>query len=307
MQARQCRLEPGLKVRPVGAPRLACGWRRALGLVWLGSWCAAHPAAAGTSTLANPTVTFAAPGVKDVALTVCDFRGCTTSRQSITVLDPRPAITYATITTAFLEVGQIGRLNGAGTGQPPLAVSWQLSSAGVAPPPPVSTLASFTPYLDTTGFAPGAYTAVLVVQNGAGSAQSAPVPFTVLPSQPEGFYTVTPCRVFDSRQSGAALASGALQTINIGAAGCGIPPTARAVAATFAVIGATGGGMITFFPANYPQPSTSNINFGPGQTRSGNGVLGLATDGTISIAAAPFLGGNGTVHLIVDVNGYFKP
>jgi PKD repeat protein len=307
MQARQRRLEPRLRVRPAAVPRSARGWRRALGLVWLGSWCAAHPAAAGTSTLANPTVTFAAPGVKDVALTVCDFRGCTTSRQSITVLDPHPAISYATITAAFLEVGQIGRLNGAGTGQPPLAVSWQLSSAGTAPSPPVTTLASFTPFLDTTGFAPGVYNAVLAIQNAAGSAQSAPVRFTVLASQPEGFYTVTPCRVFDSRQGVAPLASGALQTINVGAAGCGIPTTARAVAASFAVVGPTGGGMVTFFPANYPQPSTSNVNFSPGQTRSGNGVLGLATDGTLSIAAAPFVGGNGTVHLIMDVNGYFKP
>jgi|HubBroStandDraft_3_1064219.scaffolds.fasta_scaffold10460_2 PKD repeat protein len=308
MQARQRRLEPGLGVRPVGAPRAARGWRCALALACLASAGAAAPIAAGTSTASSPTITFAAKGLKDVTLTACNYKGCTTVHQQIMVLEPRPAVSFATITSAFIEVGQIARLNGAATGQPPLAFSWQLSSAGLAPAPPVATLSGATPYLDVTGFAPGAYTAVLVVQNGSGSAQSAPVPFTVIPSQPEGFYTVPPCRVYDSRASGGApLASSVLQTINVGASGCGIPSSARAIAASFTVVGPTDAGNVALFPANYPQPATSNVNFASGQTRNGNGVLGLASDGSLAIAAAPFVAGNGTVHLIVDVTGYFKP
>ena len=65
--------------------------------------------------------------------------------------------------------------------------------------------------------------------------------------------------------------------------------------------------MVTFYPANYPPPRTSNVNFPPHQTRCGNGVLSLATDGSVTLAAVPYVTGNGTVHLVLDVTGYFQP
>jgi hypothetical protein len=48
----------------------------------------------------------------------------------------------------------------------------------------------------------------------------------------------------------------------------------------------------------------STINFNTGQTRANNAIVLLATDGTGGLAATN--GSNGTVHLILDVAGYFQ-
>jgi len=47
----------------------------------------------------------------------------------------------------------------------------------------------------------------------------------------------------------------------------------------------------------------STINFSAGQTRANNAILPLALDGT----GLKFKGGStGSLHFILDVNGYFK-
>jgi hypothetical protein len=63
--------------------------------------------------------------------------------------------------------------------------------------------------------------------------------------------------------------------------------------------------MVAVFAGNYPNTSLSTINFSPGQTRSNNAILALASDGSGSLAAQPTVLSNGTVQLIVDVTGYF--
>jgi len=51
---------------------------------------------------------------------------------------------------------------------------------------------------------------------------------------------------------------------------------------------------------------TSVISFSTGQTRANNAIVGLATDGVGDIAAQALIGGAGTVHLVLDVSGYFE-
>lgn len=46
--------------------------------------------------------------------------------------------------------------------------------------------------------------------------------------------------------------------------------------------------------------------FGQGQTRANNAILPLAANGSGTLAITPFVAGNGTVHVIVDVVGYFE-
>lgn len=53
-------------------------------------------------------------------------------------------------------------------------------------------------------------------------------------------------------------------------------------------------------------PATSTINFSAGQTRANNAILPLASDGSGGLAASAFVLGGGSVHLIVDVGGYFE-
>ena len=115
---------------------------------------------------------------------------------------------------------------------------------------------------------------------------------------------MTPCRVLDTRPS-TALVSGVIRFVQI-AGLCGVPPTAKAVSLNVTAVGPTESGFVTLWPADLVQPQTSVVNLTVGKTRTNNAILSLATDGSGGLAAVAFLGGSGTVHLILDVNGYFE-
>ena len=121
-------------------------------------------------------------------------------------------------------------------------------------------------------------------------------------SGPLSFYTLSPCRVADTRPA-SALHSGLLRIFPVGFL-CGIPPSARAIAANVTVVQPSGYGYVTLFPAGQSLPDTSTINFGPGQVRANNAILQLGDDA--GLAALPFLADGGVVHLIIDVLGYFE-
>ena len=115
------------------------------------------------------------------------------------------------------------------------------------------------------------------------------------------FYTVPPCRVFDTR-SNTPLSSESSRSFQIAEA-CGIPVSARAIAANLTVVGGTGAGHVTVWPTGEPLPGTSTLNFSAGQTRANNAVIPL---GEGAVDGRAFVAGNGTVQLILDVTGYFQ-
>jgi len=120
------------------------------------------------------------------------------------------------------------------------------------------------------------------------------------------YFTLPPCRVEDTRTAGQGpVASGVAEAWPIYAA-CGIPSTARAVSVNLTVIAPTGAGFLTLFAGDQPLPATSTINFRAGQVRANNAVVPLAAggDGTLGVFAS--VAGNGTVHVVLDVNGYFE-
>jgi len=120
------------------------------------------------------------------------------------------------------------------------------------------------------------------------------------------FFTVTPCRLLDTRlpQDGPALASGTPATLDAAGA-CGIPQSATAVAINVAVIQPTAPGRLTVHPGNLAT-STSTVDFTAGQTRSNNAILALALNGEGTLGLTPVLDGGGTVHVILDVVGWFE-
>lgn len=256
-----------------------------------------------TSASQNPTFVFSTPGQKQVTLKSCNAQGCTTTTQTLTVLDPAPVITTASVGSVSVEAGQLVKLVGAGHGQPPLSFTWK-----VAGPPSQPDIAGAGAWWNTQGVPPGTYTVRLHLQNGVGAAvDSAPATVVVLPETAKNFYTVTPCRLLDTRQS-SPLHSGSSLTFpvaGITAFACGIPANAMAVAVNITVTEPTATGMVAVFAGNYPSTTLNTINFSPGQTRSNNAILALASDGSGSLAAQPTVLSNGTVQLIVDVTGYF--
>jgi hypothetical protein len=124
------------------------------------------------------------------------------------------------------------------------------------------------------------------------------------PTPGSSFFTLTPCRLLDTRWPGAgpALASGEVRHVQ--AAGtCEIPAGAVALSLNVTAVASTGQGNIRFAPGGTPAPVTSTVNFAPGQTRANNAILALGGGGLDAVAT---VAGPGSVHLILDVNGYFE-
>lgn len=112
------------------------------------------------------------------------------------------------------------------------------------------------------------------------------------------FTTVTPCRIYDSRD-GDPFTSGTPRDIQI-ADLCGIPPSALAVSLNVTVVGPTGAGHLKIYPGT-TEPETSTINFGPGQTRANNAIASIL-GGVLRVKT--FQVDGGTVDVVIDVNGY---
>jgi len=84
---------------------------------------------------------------------------------------------------------------------------------------------------------------------------------------------------------------------------CGLPSTAKAIAVNLTVTAATSAGNLRLHAAGTAPPPASTINYGAGQTRANNAVVSLSSSGEI----AAYVGqASGSVHLVVDVSGYFE-
>lgn len=133
--------------------------------------------------------------------------------------------------------------------------------------------------------------------------------FYAPPATSAAFYTLTPCRVLDTRGAngaygGPALNGNGARRSFVVAGQCGVPVGAKSVSANVTVTGPTAGGSLVLFPGNGIPTGTSSINFSAGQTRANNAILLLATDGSGSITVEN--DSAGTTHFILDVNGYFQ-
>ena len=131
-------------------------------------------------------------------------------------------------------------------------------------------------------------------------------PSTTISPVARDFYTVSPCRLLDTRQPSGATGGPALpQTMPrvIVATGlCGVPANARALALNVTVFSPPGSGNVRLFPGDQDGTATSTIHFSMGMTRANNAVVPLAASGS---GALSLLSSTANVHVILDVTGYF--
>jgi hypothetical protein len=128
---------------------------------------------------------------------------------------------------------------------------------------------------------------------------------------PFQFYSVTPCRIVDTRNpngvtGGPALAGQATRSFPVTGL-CGVPSTAQAAVLNVTVVAPTGGGHVRIWPYGATMPLVSTINFDPGEPAIANGaIVPLSSDPTLSIST--FLGASAgnTADLVIDVTGYFQ-
>jgi len=141
---------------------------------------------------------------------------------------------------------------------------------------------------------------------------------------PYQFYSVTPCRIADTRGLGFSGLSGppalpAGSPRNFPVLGlCGLPSDSKAIAFNVTAVSPSLEGFIKIWPYNTSQPNVSTINFQAGEPAIANGAIvptcipaGAATTCTpdanlqISVVYGTAVPG-GNTHLILDVTGFFK-
>jgi hypothetical protein len=148
-------------------------------------------------------------------------------------------------------------------------------------------------------------------------AAGAVVAFAPAPAQaqagPYQYFAVTPCRVFDTRTSGAQTNGQPLP--NPGPhdfriqGNCGIPNGAKAVTINVTVVSPTQQGDLRLFPVGAPTVDVSTLNYPPNEPALANGAIvplgavSLSTDKDLRTVIGMVT--SGTIHLLVDVTGYF--
>jgi hypothetical protein len=112
-------------------------------------------------------------------------------------------------------------------------------------------------------------------------------------------YGVTPCRVLDTRlTSGTPFST--TQDVNVVAAPCGVPGTARAFLFNVTAIPANLLGYLTMWPQGQPQPLAATLNAFDGAITNNMAIV-PTTNGSVSIFPT------GPTHLVLDAFGFFAP
>ena len=123
------------------------------------------------------------------------------------------------------------------------------------------------------------------------------------------FYTLSPCRLVDTRNpdgplAGPAMAGSSTRTFVL-AGSCGVPAGAKSLAVNVTVVNPANAGFLNVYPADQSAPTTSTINFVPTvSARANNAIVSLAFDASGGVKVQN--GSPGTLHLILDVVGYFE-
>lgn len=156
------------------------------------------------------------------------------------------------------------------------------------------------------GWTSASLTAALIVVAGGVLTSSA------ASSGASAFVPIAPCRLFDTRPAPdtvgtrtAPLGPGETSTVPTwGTNGnCTLPTGATGLSLNVAIISPTADSFLTVFPADKPRPLAANLNWVAGQDPTPNAVTAaLSPSGTVA-----FYNLAGTVHLAVDVVGYYEP
>ena len=111
-------------------------------------------------------------------------------------------------------------------------------------------------------------------------------------------YTLTPCRVLDTRNQSAMITGTYVETVTNGS--CNVPSAAQAYVLNTTVVPPGILGFLALWPNGQPQPIASTLNAAPGVTTSNMAIL-PSQNGSINIFASQ------PTQVILDVTSYFAP
>lgn len=167
----------------------------------------------------------------------------------------------------------------------------------------VNTLSAATITALTPAHAAGAVNVVVTNPD----AQSATLVNGFVYAASTAFYTLTPCRVVDTRNASGPWGGPAMAGLSdrsfVMTGRCGIPLTAKALSINLTITQPTAAGSLRLYPGGTSATSASTINYRAGQTRANNAMALLGAGGSLGVRCDQT---SGTVHAIIDVNGYFE-
>ncbi|MFE7635601.1 PKD domain-containing protein [Kitasatospora sp. NPDC057518] len=154
---------------------------------------------------------------------------------------------------------------------------------------------------------PGTYTVRLTITDEFGTTRTEERNVTV-DYTPAGYTAIAPTRILDSRQPGGRYPRlGPGETIDLdlrnrvsGSAGTLVPPGATAVVLNLTATEGTADSHLDVYPSAAARPTTSNVNFGPGQDVANLVTVPIGPDGRVVVR-----NNAGYVHTVADVLGYF--
>ena len=123
------------------------------------------------------------------------------------------------------------------------------------------------------------------------------------------FFTVTPCRVADTRAGGGksggfgppSLIAGTPRSFLVPSSGCNIPSTADAYSLNFTVVPQGYLGVFATWPTGVAEPLVSTLNSYNGSVVANAAIVPAGSGGAINVEAT-----NAT-DVLFDINGYFAP
>lgn len=153
----------------------------------------------------------------------------------------------------------------------------------------------------------GTYTVTVTITDSTGHTATASTSVTTAGSD---YTAYGPTRVLDTRNgtgTGGTIAKvGSNSTLKLKIAGAGpagntIPSGVTAVVLNLTVTDAASAGFVTAYPAGESLPDSSNLNYGPGNTRPNLVIVQVSSDGYVDLTNSS----KGSVDLVADVSGYF--
>jgi hypothetical protein len=113
-------------------------------------------------------------------------------------------------------------------------------------------------------------------------------------------YTLTPCRVLDTRNPPGSPAFNGMINQNTVGSGCGAPVSAQSFVLNATVVPPSGLGFLTLWPQGTTQPLVSTLNAIDGSVTSNLAIV-PTSNGSISVF------GSNPTHLVLDISAFFAP
>jgi hypothetical protein len=118
------------------------------------------------------------------------------------------------------------------------------------------------------------------------------------------FYTVTPCRIVDTRNpngtfGGPIMTGGVARTFPLARGSCGVPSSAVAYSLNMTVVPSGPLGYLTIWPSGASQPLVSTLNALKGQVVANAALVPASVTSSVDVFVTS------STHVIIDTNGYF--